>query len=172
MGKTVSLTAADGHAFDAYLSGADGARYGLVVIQEIFGVTGHIRAVCDRFAAQGYAVIAPALFDRVRPDVQLGYTPEDVQAGLALHAKLTDANAVADIAAALSAFGGKPTGVIGYCWGGTLAWQVASQTDRVRAAIGWYGGGIPEAKDATLKCPCSCTSARPIPASRSKVSRR
>lgn len=153
MGRMISLTAADGHAFGAYTAGPDEATANLVVVQEIFGVNGHIRAVCDRFADQGFSVIAPALFDRAERDVQLGYAPEDVQSGLALRAKLTDVQALADIAAAAGALGEGPTGIIGYCWGGTLVWQAAAQTRLFKAGIGWYGGGIPAAKDAILNCP-------------------
>lgn len=153
MGTMISLTAADGHRFGAYKAGPESAAASLVVIQEIFGVNSHIRDVCDRFAAQGFAVVAPALFDRAARDAQLGYTQDDVQAGLALRAKVAEANALADIAAAAAAVGGRPTGIIGYCWGGTLVWQAASQTKLFQAGVGWYGGGIPEAKDATLNCP-------------------
>ena len=153
MGTMISLTAADGHVFEGYKAGPDEATAGLVVIQEIFGVNSHIRDVCDRFAAQGFAVVAPALFDRAERDVQLGYAQDDIQAGLALRAKVPEAGALADIAVAAAAIGGKPTGIIGYCWGGTLVWHAASQTDLFKAGVGWYGGGIPAAKDATLNCP-------------------
>ena len=149
----ISLKAADGHEFGAYRAGPDDAAAGLVVIQEIFGVNGHIRDVCDRFAAEGFAVVAPALFDRAEPNAQLGYTPEDVQAGLALRAKVPEAGAMADIVASAAVFGSKPVGIIGYCWGGTLVWQAASQTKLFKAGVGWYRGGIPAAKDATLNCP-------------------
>ncbi|HEV2675988.1 MAG TPA: dienelactone hydrolase family protein [Aliidongia sp.] len=153
MGTMISLTAADGHGFGAYKAGPDDAAMGLVVIQEIFGVNGHIRDACDRFAAQGFSVVAPALFDRADKNAQLGYTQDDVQAGLALRAKVSEAAAIADIAAAALSLGGKPIGIIGYCWGGTLAWHAASKTQLFKAGIGWYGGGIPEAKDAILNCP-------------------
>ena len=153
MGTMIMLTAADGHVFSSYKAGPDHAAAGLVVVQEIFGVNSHIRDVCDRFAAQGFSVIAPALFDRAKRGVQLGYTQEDIQAGLALRAKVTDAGAIADIAAAAAAFDGKPMGIVGYCWGGTIVWSAASQTSLFRAGVAWYGGGIPAAKRATLNCP-------------------
>jgi len=153
MGTMISLTAADSHGFGAYKAGPDDAAAGLVVIQEIFGVNSHIRDVCDRFAAQGFQVIAPALFDRVETNVQLGYTQDDVQAGLALRAKVTESDAITDITAAAAALGGKPAAIIGYCWGGTLVWQAAAQTRLFKAGVGWYGGGIPAAKDLTLNCP-------------------
>ena len=153
MGTMIKLTAADGHIFDAYKAGPQHAAAGLVVVQEIFGVNSHIRDVCDRFATHGFSVIAPALFDRAEQGVQLGYTQGDIQAGLALRAKVADADAIADIAAAAAALGGKPTGIVGYCWGGTLVWNGVSQTHLFKAGVAWYGGGIPAAKDATLNCP-------------------
>ncbi len=153
MGTMMTLTAADGHVLDAYQAGPDHAAAGLVVVQEIFGVNGHIREVCDRFAAQGFSVIAPALFDRAEKNEELGYTKADIQAGLALRAKIPDAGAIADIAAAAAALAAKPTGIVGYCWGGTLVWNAASQTHLFKAGVAWYGGGIPAAKEATLNCP-------------------
>ena len=100
MGETITLTAADGHTFSAYRAGPDSANKALVVVQEIFGVNHHIRNMADRFAAHGYAVIAPALFDRAERDVELGYQAADVAAGRDLRAKVPDAGAMADITAA------------------------------------------------------------------------
>lgn len=153
MGQMIELTAADGHKLAAYKAGPDNATSGLVVIQEIFGVNSHIREVCDRFAAAGFAVVAPAMFDRTQTGVELGYTPDDVQAGIALRAKISDEAALLDVKAAAAALQGKKIGIIGYCWGGTLAWVGASQTDLFAAAVGWYGGGIPGMKDAELHAP-------------------
>ena len=153
MGHLVELQAADGHIFSAYRAGPDGAKAGLVVIQEIFGVNSHIREVCDRFAAAGFAVISPALFDRVQRDVELGYTPDDVQSGIAIRSKVPAAGAVLDIEAAAAALGLKKLGIIGYCWGGTMAWVGASQTKLFAAAVGWYGGAIGPMKDAKLNAP-------------------
>ncbi len=147
------LTAAAGHVFGAYKAGPENAPIGLVVIQEIFGVNSHIRNVCDRFAAEGFAVIAPALFDRAEKGLELGYTPDDVQRGLAVREKVSEVGALADIAASAAALGGKKLGIIGYCWGGTLAWAAATRTDLFGAAVGWYGGGIVADKDATPRCP-------------------
>lgn len=153
MGQMIELTAADGHTLSAYKAGPDDATKALVVIQEIFGVNSHIREVCDRFAATGFAVVAPAMFDRAQKSVELGYTPEDVQKGIALKAKISDEAALMDLKAAAAALQGKSLGIIGYCWGGTLAWVGASQTDLFQAAVGWYGGGIPAMKDAELHAP-------------------
>ena len=153
MGQMIELTAEDGHTLGAYQAGPADAVAGLVVIQEIFGVNSHMRAVCDRFAAAGYAVVAPAMFDRAEKGVELGYTPDDVQKGLALRGKIPDAAVLADVKAAAARLAGKKLGIIGYCWGGTLAWVGASQTRLFQASVGWYGGGIPAMKDATLNCP-------------------
>lgn len=153
MGSTIDLTAADGHRLGAYRTGPDNARRGLVVIQEIFGVNHHIREVCECFAAEGYAVIAPALFDRAQRGVELGYAPDDVTAGRELRAKVPEAGTVADVEAAARALGGMPLGIVGYCWGGTVAWWGATRTDAFRAAAGWYGGGIAATRTEHPHCP-------------------
>jgi carboxymethylenebutenolidase len=153
MGETVRLTAADGHELTAYRAGAPGAGKGLVVIQEIFGVNGHMRRVCDGFAAQGYEVVAPALFDRVGPGIELGYQPDDVARGRELRTKVSDAAVMQDVAAAASALGGLPHGIVGYCWGGTIAWWGATRARGFRAAVGWYGGGIAATRTERPACP-------------------
>ena len=153
MGTTIQLTAADGHQFSAYRAGPDNAAKALVIVQEIFGVNHHIRNVCDRFAAQGYLVIAPALFDRAMPGSELGYTAEDVAKGRDLRAMVPDAGAMADIEAAADALAGKSLGIVGYCWGGTLAWWGATRTSKFKAASGWYGGGIAATRTETPHCP-------------------
>ncbi len=153
MGSTIRLKAADGHGFSAYRAGPDGAARGLVVAQEIFGVNTHIRRVCDAFAASGYAVIAPALFDRAEAGVELGYTAEDVVRGRELRARVPEAGVLADIEAASGALGDRPLGIIGYCWGGTLAWWGATRTSRFKAAVGWYGAGIAPTRTEVPSCP-------------------
>ncbi len=153
MGETIDLTAADGHHPGAYTSGDPAAAAGLVVIQEIFGVNHHIRSVCDRFAAAGYRVIAPALFDRVERGVELGYTQEDVQRGRDLRAGVAEADALTDLDAATRWLDGKRKGVVGYCWGGTLAWLSATRLTGIAAAVGWYGGGIAATKGEQPRCP-------------------
>jgi carboxymethylenebutenolidase len=153
MGRMVELLAADGHAFAAYRAGSPGAVAGLVVLQEIFGVNAHIRAVCDRFAEAGFAAIAPSLFDRVERDVELGYAPEDTQTGVAIRSKVPEAGALLDIEAAAIALGLPKCGVIGYCWGGTMAWLSASRSTRFAAAVSWYGTAIAKHKDIQLNIP-------------------
>lgn len=100
---TITLTAADGHILQAYTAGAEDAERGIVVLQEIFGVNSHIRDVCDFYASKGYRVIAPALFDRIEPDVEMGYTAQDVERGKELKAKVSYEDALKDIEAAAAA---------------------------------------------------------------------
>lgn len=152
MGKTVNLTAGDSHSFQAYLAEPTGQpRFGLVVIQEIFGLNAHIRGVCDSFAADGILAVAPALFDRVERGVELGYDGEAVAAGRALRGQIAWDTALEDIRAAahIASIGGK-AGVVGYCWGGSLAWLASARlADAVSAAVGYYGGQIHDFRTET-----------------------
>ncbi len=142
MGTHITLTAEDGHILDAYRADPTGnPRGGLVVIQEIFGVNAHIRRVCDGFAEAGYRAIAPAIFDRAEKSVELDYTPEGITRGRTIRAQLNIDDALKDITAAASALNrtGK-VGAVGYCWGGSLAWLVAT---RLRLpSVCYYGGMI------------------------------
>lgn len=149
----VTLTAADGHPFSAYRTGAEGARMGLVVVQEIFGVNRHMRFASDTLAKAGFAVICPAIFDRAERDVELGYSAETVQKGLELRAKITEEQVMMDIEASAAALGVTAIGIIGYCWGGTISWWGATRSRTFKAACGWYGGGIAATRNATPHCP-------------------
>ena len=150
----ISLTAADGHRLTAYRTGPQNAARALVVVQEIFGVNRHMRNVADRFAAEGYAVIAPALFDRVAPGIELGYEAADVAQGRELRGRIDAGLTVLDILAAAAALPrGVKRGIVGYCWGGTVAWHGATRTSAFSAASGWYGGGVAAAKDEVARCP-------------------
>ena len=148
----IGLTAADGHKLEAYRAGPEGAARSLVVVQEIFGVNHHMRQVCDAFAAEGYAVVAPALFDRVRPGIELGYGADDVAKGRALRAEVPDNAVMLDIEAAAAVLGGS-MGIVGYCWGGTVAWWGSTRSQSFKAAVGWYGGGIAGTRTETPHCP-------------------
>jgi carboxymethylenebutenolidase len=144
---TVNLTAADGLVFPAYVAHPDGTpRGGIVVLQEIFGVNAHIRAVVDSFAVQGYLAIAPSAFHRVQAGVELGYTPEDVATGVKLKAAVEGLSApgvLQDVQAAVNtAADAGPVGVVGYCWGGLLTWRAACLLSGIRAAVPYYGGGM------------------------------
>ncbi len=153
MGKLIELEAADGHHLSAYAAGPARADRGLVVIQEIFGVNRHMRHVCDSFAEEGFAVVAPALFDRAERGVELGYGPEDIARGRELRARVPEAGTLADIQAAADELAGKRIGIVGYCWGGTVAWLGATRSTTFAAAVGWYGGGIAATRHETPNCP-------------------
>jgi len=162
MGQFINLTAADGFTVPAYVAKPEGKpRGGVVVVQEIFGVNSHIRAVTDRFAAQGYLAVAPATFERVKPGVEMGYSEEDMKAGFELKtavSALPGAGVLQDLQAAIDhaakASGGK-VGIIGFCWGGLLTWRAACLLDGLSAAIPYYGGGITaeEEIERQPKCP-------------------
>src|SRR3954465_5776785 len=113
MGETIQLKSADGFGFSAYFAGPANATKGVVVVQEIFGVNHQFRDMADRFAALGYAVVAPALFDRVQRGIELGYTQDDINKGRDYRMKLTDAGVVADIEAAANHLSGKGLGIVG-----------------------------------------------------------
>ena len=152
MGQIIELTAADGHTLGAYRAGPETASVGLVVVQEIFGVNHHMRSVCDAFAQAGYAVICPALFDRAERNVELGYGDADRQRGMALRAQVPAEGTMADVAASAAALGLPALGIVGYCWGGTIAWWGATRTHSFGAAVGWYGGGIAATRQETPHC--------------------
>jgi len=158
MAGTIKLTAQDGHRLDAYEAVPAGRpRGGVVVVQEIFGVNGHIRGVADRYAAEGYHAIAPALFDRVRPGIELGYADADIAEGRKIRGELTFDQALADVDAAKGALSvsGK-VGIVGYCWGGTVTWLAAARLDGFSAASSYYGGGIGQFASEHPRCPMQC----------------
>ncbi len=145
MGKHVTLTAADGQQLDAYVARPRGeALAGLVVVQEIFGVNAHIRSVADGYAKDGFLAVAPALFDRIQPHVELGYGPGDIQKAMSFVPRIDMNKTMLDVAAAIDyAIGAthKMVGVVGYCFGGTVAWLTATRLHPA-AAVGYYGGRI------------------------------
>jgi carboxymethylenebutenolidase len=125
-----------------------------VVVQEIFGVNSHIRGVADGYAADGYLVIAPALFDRVRPGYESGYTQPEIQAGVGLMQQVAWDDAIKDVAAAMEAVthAGK-VGIVGYCWGGAVTWLAAARIPGLAAAVPYYGGAIPSLNAEQPRCP-------------------
>jgi len=155
MGTQIELTASDGVTISAYRADPAGKpRGGLIVCQEIFGVNVHVRGVCDRYAQEGYLAIAPAFFDRVQPGVELGYEPDDIAKGRELMQKVSIDNALKDVAAALAiASEAGKVGIVGYCWGGTVAWAAAARLDGLSAAIPYYGGGIAGMADKKPRIP-------------------
>jgi len=155
MGQFIHLKANDGHSFGAYETGPAGkARGGLIVIQEIFGVNAHVRRVADGFAADGYRVIAPSIFDRAERGADLGYDKADVDRGVALRKQIEIAHMLLDIAATRDALAGAgKVGIVGYCLGGSLAWLAAAKVPGLAAAVGYYGGTIADSLGEKPRCP-------------------
>lgn len=156
MGDQISITMQDGFELGAYRSTPAGQSKGVVVvIQEIFGVNGHIREVADGYADRGYLAIAPALFDRIERNIELGYTDADMGKGIELAFQglemaqtMKDLQSVVDHAATQG-----PVGVVGYCFGGLLTYLSACQLNGVTAASSYYGGGIAGVLDNQPQCP-------------------
>ena len=155
MGKLIELTAADGHRLSAYRADPAGKPRGaIVVIQEIFGVNSHIKSVADGFAKDGYVAVAPAMFDRVQKNFDVGYTPPDIEKGRELRAKITVDMAMKDAQAAVNeAKKSGKVGIVGYCWGGFVAWMASAKLRGLSAAVPYYGGGILDNKDLAPKVP-------------------
>lgn len=153
MGQFTTIMARDGHEFQAWLAAPPGRPRGaLLVIQEIFGVNSHIRAVTDQFAAEGYTAIAPSLFDRVRRGIELGYTPAEMQEGSGYVKQLDSEATRRDLAAALAVVkhSGR-AGAVGYCWGGSLAYLAAGQLPLACAVV--YYGRVVSYLDQKPRCP-------------------
>jgi carboxymethylenebutenolidase len=153
MGELTTIMARDGHEFQAWLVAPPGKPRGaVVVVQEIFGVNAHIRAVTDGFAAQGYTAIAPSLFDRVRRGVQLGYTQADMEQGVGYRRQIEPETALKDIAAsaAVVKHSGR-TAVVGFCWGGALGYLAACQLTLACAVV--YYGRVADYLDKKPRCP-------------------
>jgi carboxymethylenebutenolidase len=155
LGKHFSLVASDSFKLGAYRAEPSGtAKGGIVVIQEIFGVNHHIRAVCDRLAAQGYGAIAPALFDRQQPNFESGYSPDEIAdarkfvANPDWGAMMRDTQAAVDEARSYG-----PAAIVGFCMGGSIAFLAATKLNGLSAAIGFYGGQIAKNADEKPKVP-------------------
>jgi carboxymethylenebutenolidase len=145
MGEIIKIKSDDGFEFDAYLAKPEAEpKGGILVIQEIFGVNSHIRSVADGYANAGYAAIAPAIFDRAEPGVELGYEEEDIMRGAGIaRGKLKIPETLSDLSAAadqLKQYG--KVGAVGYCFGGLLAYLSACNLNNLACAVGYYGGGI------------------------------
>lgn len=156
MGESIRIEAQDGFSLGAYQAQPQGAPKGaVVVIQEIFGVNNHIREVADGFAADGYYAIAPQIFDRVEPDLELGYGEADLGRGVEVSFRKLDHDAaLKDVQAAIEAASvhGR-VAVVGYCFGGLLSWRAACRADGLAAAVVYYGGGVAGEAEAQPRCP-------------------
>jgi carboxymethylenebutenolidase len=152
----LQLRAEDGHSFQAYISKPEGAatvRGAVVVVQEVFGVTGHIERVADQFASHGYLSIAPALFDRQQRGVNLPYDQQGLETGLGYAMKASVDGLMADLRATIDAVShAGPVGMVGYCWGGRVVYMAGSRTN-IAAGVVYYGGRIPEVAEPAPRCP-------------------
>jgi carboxymethylenebutenolidase len=155
VGHDIKLTASDHFQFGGYRAEPKGAPKGaVVVIQEIFGVNQHIRAVCDRLAAEGYVAIAPSIFDRIEPGFTSGYSPEEVATARKFVANPDWAAMLRDTQAAIDAVKDVGLiGIIGFCLGGSVAYAAATKLSGLSAAIGYYGGAIVRFADDRPKVP-------------------
>ena len=156
MGEHVAVTAADGNELDLYVARPEGEFLaGLVVVQEIFGVTAHMRSLADGFARDGFLAVAPAMFDRFEKGVELAYDMEGRKRAMEFVPKLNPVVSLADVEAAVGYLRGQgcaKVGVVGYCFGGSMAWLAATRLD-VDAAVGYYGGHIGHFATEQVKCP-------------------
>jgi len=155
MGDWITLTAADGHVLSAWqVRPASTPRAGLVLVQEAFGVNAHIRDVADRFAALGYLVVAPAMYDRYARGFEVGYGEADIARGIAMLPDLDWDKALLDVDAARAAVRAMTAkvGIVGYCFGGSMAWLSACRLP-FDVAVCYYGSRIPAHADETPRCP-------------------
>lgn len=140
----IDLTASDGHKLSAYRADPSGETKGaVVVLPDVYGVSAHIRKMADKFAAEGYVAIAPSLFDRVKPGVELGYDEAGLTEGTELSKQIEIEIALADIQAAADAVksAGK-VAMVGYGWGGYLAYVAGNRVPGLACAIGYYASGV------------------------------
>ena len=155
MGSMIDLHTADGATIGAYKAIPSGpSKGGVVVVQEIFGVNHHIKSIADRFAAAGYTALAPALFDRAERGLELSYDAAGMKRGMEVVTKIPQEQHLASVLAAIDALAPEgPVGIVGFCLGGTLAYAAAANSDRLGAAVGFYGGGIAKMVGAKPHCP-------------------
>jgi carboxymethylenebutenolidase len=155
MGQHIKLTASDGFQLGFYRADPAGTpKAAVVVIQEIFGVNHHIRAICDRLAGAGYVAIAPSIFDRIEPNFQCGYSPDEVAVARKFVANPDWAAMLRDTQAAIdTARNVGPVGIVGFCLGGSVAYAAATKLTGLSAAIGYYGGAIVRFADDKPKVP-------------------
>ncbi|MGE5095966.1 MAG: dienelactone hydrolase family protein [Betaproteobacteria bacterium] len=155
MGKSTEIAASDGHRLDLYVAEPSGKPRGaIIVIQEIFGVNSHIRSVADGYAKDGYLAVAPAMYDRVQRKYETGYTQPEIQAGLEIRQQIPWDKSMLDVEAARDhAKAAGKVGIVGYCWGGSVAWAASARVSGLAAAVCYYGGSIPELIGEKPRCP-------------------
>ena len=155
MGQDIKLKASDGFQSGGYRADPAGTPKGaIVVIQEIFGVNHHIRAVCDRLAGAGYVAIAPSIFDRIEPNFQSGYSPDEIAVARKFVANPDWPAMLLDTQAAIDAVKSVgPVGIIGFCLGGSVAYVAATKLTGLSAAVGYYGGAVVRFADDKPKVP-------------------
>ena len=157
MGKMIRLKAKDGFELGAYRADPTGTpKGGIVVIQEIFGVNHHIKNICDQYAKEGYACIAPAIYDRAERDVELGYDEDARKKGFGLRQKIDWPVILADVEAAraeLEKSNVGKIGIIGYCFGGSVVWKACVELNGFSAGVSFYGGDVTKSKELKAKCP-------------------
>ena len=160
MGETIKIksTGEDGFEFSALHAGPDGKRRGgVIVIQEIFGIDQYVRADVARWAALGFEALAPAMYDRTNPGLDVGHDEAGMAAAFAAVRQAKPADALADIAACVAYLAPRgPVFIVGYCYGGAMVWQAAGRLDGLSAGSSYYGGGVAGAADLTPKCPVIC----------------
>lgn len=154
MGETITLTSGfDGFKLTAYRARpTDARRGGLLLIQEIFGITDHIRELADSFAEEGYETIAPAFYDRLEPGFAADYSQEAIAKGVRYSQETPWDQVSGDAQAAIDALSA-PVFATGFCWGGAATWLVACRCSGLSAASSFYGRRITELKDETPKVP-------------------
>ena len=154
MSEMIKLTAEDGIELAACIAGDPAnAKGGVVILQEIFGLNAHIRDLPRRFAEAGYYAIAPALFDRAEPGVELDYDAVGKTRGIDLK-NAVDADTIIDVSAAIDlARSAGPVSLVGFCWGGSLAWRAATCLGGLAGAVSYYGGELPAKAGLVATCP-------------------
>ncbi len=154
MSEMIKLTAEDGIELEAFVAGdPEKTKGGVVVLQEIFGLNAHIRDLPRRFAEAGYYAVAPALFDRAEPGIELDYNADGKTRGIALK-NMVDADTIIDVSAAIDlARSAGPVSIVGFCWGGSLAWRAATCLGGLVGAVSYYGGELPSKAGLVAHCP-------------------
>jgi carboxymethylenebutenolidase len=153
MTDTIEITSKDGHRFGAFIAGAADLPRGIVLIDSLPGDTPLVRRMAARVAAFGYRVIAPNLVDRVERNARLSYMPFEFARSQALRDRLEPADVMLDVAASCAVFGHERVGILGFGWGGAVAWHTAAIPGQCKAAACFYGEGIAKARDEILQCP-------------------